>query len=81
MKKVIIEFNTGGDDGVFEQEDLRRCLKSLDLCLCIDSIRTIMMEARDNTNDEHEYELIDNLFDKFFEKLEYYNIDLDELIS
>jgi hypothetical protein len=81
MKRIIFEFDPGGDNGVYEMEEVQRHLKSLDLCLCIDSVRQMINEHRDNAKTEEEYELYDKLFDEFFDKLEHYNIDLEELIS
>ena len=80
MKRVTLEFDLNSDNGVFEREELQRCLKSLDLCLCIDSIRRMLINKRDKETD-HDYEIIDGLIDNFFEILDEYNIDLDELVS
>jgi hypothetical protein len=81
MKRIIFEFEPGGDEGVYEMEEVHRHLKSLDLCLCLDEIRRMLNERRDNAETDEEYELYDKLFDKFFDILEQHNVNLEELIS
>ncbi len=92
MAKIKFEFDTSGDDGVWEREEANRCMKSLDLCLCISDILDMLKHKRNLTEygpdvekypalADQNYELIDGLIDDVFEIMDDRTIDLDELVS
>jgi len=80
VKRIIFEFEPNGDNGIYEMEEVRRHLKSLDLCLCLYDITNKMRQTIDSC-DEDQYALLEKIQDMIYESMDYHGIDLDELIS
>lgn len=70
MKRVILEFDLQGDEGVYEREELLRCIKSLDFVLALNEI----VQRIFSSDDEKMIQFVD-------ETLEKYDIHLDEVLS
>ena len=92
MAEIIFKFDTSGDDGIWEREEANRCMKSLDLCLCISDILEMLKNKRNLTEygpdveqfpalADQNYELIDDIINGVFEIMGDRAIDLDELVS
>lgn len=70
MKRVIMEFDLQGDEGVYEREELMRCLKSLDLALALNDLVNHIYQSED----EKLIKIVEDV-------LEHYDIVLDEVLS
>lgn len=83
MAKAILEYDLNDSDDKMEFE---RTTKSLDMALAIwefayNTKKTFQreLEANDKTKDE-EYELLDKVYERFWEILNEHNINIDDLI-
>lgn len=84
MAKAIIEFNLADSDDLME---FNRVTKSTDMALCLWEITynlrkeiTRMIENNPNASDS-DFELLDTIFNKIFERIEDNGINIDDLIN
>jgi hypothetical protein len=84
MAKAILEYDLTDPDDKMEFE---RTTKSLDMALALwefgyNTKKSFQqkLEANDKTKDE-EYELLDKVYERFWEILNEHNINIDNLIS
>lgn len=82
--KAILEFDLSDND---DKMDFARANKSLDLTLAMWEIlyntrKKIEwdLESRENVTKEDLYEIIDNIYSKFWEIVDDHNIDFEEII-
>lgn len=76
--KSTLEFNL---DDIDDRRAHLRAVKSLDLAICLNDIKEVIRrELKYEDLSEHDYAIYEKIQKKFYEILEEYNINLDEIL-